>query len=197
MSPIKPTRKSRFDRALGFEHRPARRLPLLAHTFSGTTQGGRSTARRFSWSAWNDSTTETPSFSRQRRTLDAPPRDVHFVHALIPRVAVARIPEPVPVVVDQVAVVRLFRRGAEPQVEIELRRRRGLRNHRRPSGSNWTGWANHHPRRAEGGRATRAWADKNLGARPLTHCHPESTRAASRCARRVRWLTSDLAVAGT
>src|SRR5262249_31468710 len=37
--------------------------------------------------------------------------------------AVAEIPEPMPVVMDQVAVVRLFRGRPEPDVEIEVGRR--------------------------------------------------------------------------
>ena len=60
---------------------------------------------------------------------DQPSGDVHLVDALIADVAVAEVPEPVPVVVDQVAVVGLLGRRAEPDVEIDLLRRRRVRLH--------------------------------------------------------------------
>src|SRR5262249_15135795 len=53
---------------------------------------------------------------------DEPAGDVHLVDALVANVAVAEIPEPVPVVVDEVPVEGLFRRGPEPEVEIEVGR---------------------------------------------------------------------------
>ena len=46
------------------------------------------------------------------------------MHALVADVAVAEVPEPVPVVMDQVRVIRLLGRGAEPEVEVELVGRR-------------------------------------------------------------------------
>src|SRR5690349_12191667 len=43
--------------------------------------------------------------------------------ALVADVSVAEVPEPVPVVMDQVRVVRLFPGRAEPQVEVQVSRR--------------------------------------------------------------------------
>ena len=54
------------------------------------------------------------------RGRDQPAGDVHLVDALVADVAVAEVPEPVPVVMDQVGVIRLLRGRAEPDVEIEL-----------------------------------------------------------------------------
>src|SRR5207248_8192146 len=61
--------------------------------------------------------------ARQRPVLDGPAGDVHLVNALVADVAVAEIPEPVPVVVDEVGVEVLLRRGPGPDVEIDLLRR--------------------------------------------------------------------------
>ena len=60
---------------------------------------------------------------RQGGAGDDPAGDVHLVHALVADVAVAEIPEPVPVVVDQVGVERLLCGRPQPEVEIHLRRR--------------------------------------------------------------------------
>ena len=49
-----------------------------------------------------------------------PAGDVHLMHALVADLAVAEIPEPVPVVMDEVLVIRLLRRRAEPEVEVQL-----------------------------------------------------------------------------
>ena len=54
------------------------------------------------------------------RRRDQPAGFVHLVDALVADVAVAEIPEPVPVVMDQVGVIRLLGCGPEPDVEIEL-----------------------------------------------------------------------------
>ena len=54
------------------------------------------------------------------RSRDQPAGNVHLVDALVADVAVAEVPEPVPVVMDQVGVIRLLRGRAEPDVEIEL-----------------------------------------------------------------------------
>ena len=42
------------------------------------------------------------------------------MHALIADFAVAKVPEPVPVVMDQIGVIRLLRCRTQPDVEIEL-----------------------------------------------------------------------------
>ena len=61
-----------------------------------------------------------PARTRRR---DQPAGFVHLVDALVPDVAVAEIPEPVPVVMNQVGMKRLLGRRAEPDVESELRGR--------------------------------------------------------------------------
>src|SRR5262249_24104535 len=60
---------------------------------------------------------------RQRRPRDGPAGDVHLVDALVADVAVAEIPEPVPVVMDEVGVVGLEGRRPQPEVEVQLPRR--------------------------------------------------------------------------
>lgn len=52
--------------------------------------------------------------------FDGPAGDVHLMNALIAHVAVAEVPEPVPVVVDEVAVEGLFGSGAKPEVEVHV-----------------------------------------------------------------------------
>lgn len=52
--------------------------------------------------------------------FDGPAGDVHLMNALVADVAVAEVPEPVPVVVDEVAVEGLFGGGAEPEVKIHV-----------------------------------------------------------------------------
>ena len=56
------------------------------------------------------------------RGRDQPAGFVHLVDALVPDVAIAEIPEPVPVVMNQVGVIRLLGCRAEPDVESDLRR---------------------------------------------------------------------------
>jgi hypothetical protein len=56
----------------------------------------------------------------KRGAGDSPSSFIDFVHALIADVAVAEIPKPVPVVVDEVAVIGAFLSWAEPQIEVEL-----------------------------------------------------------------------------
>src|SRR5205823_6879476 len=58
---------------------------------------------------------------------DRPAGVVHLVDALVADVAVAEVPEPVPVVMHEVAVVRLLGRRPQPEVEVQLRRRLGDR----------------------------------------------------------------------
>src|SRR5262249_48657509 len=53
---------------------------------------------------------------------DQPSGLVHFMDALVSDVAITKIPEPVPVVVNQIGVKSLFRRRPEPDVERQLRR---------------------------------------------------------------------------
>ena len=52
--------------------------------------------------------------------LNGPAGDVHLVDALVADVAVAKVPEPVPVVVNEVAMERLFGSGAKPEVEVHV-----------------------------------------------------------------------------
>src|SRR5205823_168744 len=59
-----------------------------------------------------------------RGTRDQPAGDIHLVNALVADVAVAEVPEPVPVVMDQVLVIRLAGGRTEPEVEIDWGRRR-------------------------------------------------------------------------
>ena len=70
---------------------------------------------------------------RRRRYRRRPPAaahppqaDVQFVHPLVADIAVARIPEPVPVIGVLVFAVRLHLRGAEEQIPIEACRNRGI-----------------------------------------------------------------------
>src|SRR5262249_23321018 len=72
-----------------------------------------------------EASAEAPDPARQPGVRDGPAGDVHLVDALVADVAVAEIPEPVPVVVDEVAVVRLLGRRPEPEVEVQVGRRRG------------------------------------------------------------------------
>ena len=58
---------------------------------------------------------------------DHPAGDVHLVDPLVADVAVAEIPEPVPVVVDVVGVERVLRRRAEPEVVVDGRGCFGVR----------------------------------------------------------------------
>ena len=51
---------------------------------------------------------------------DQPAGDVHLMDALVANIAVAEVPEPVPVVMDEIGVIRLLRSRAEPDVKGEL-----------------------------------------------------------------------------
>src|SRR5712692_6894733 len=46
--------------------------------------------------------------------------------ALVADIAVTEIPEPVPIVMDQIGVVRLFGRGSEPEIEVQVGGRLGI-----------------------------------------------------------------------
>ena len=63
---------------------------------------------------------QAPDLGGQRRALDRPAGHVDLVDALVADVAVAEVPEPVPVVMDQVAVVGLLGGGAEPEIEVQV-----------------------------------------------------------------------------
>ena len=52
--------------------------------------------------------------------VDCPAGDVQLVCALIVQIAVARLPEPVPVVVHEIAVVLIDLGGAAPQIPIQV-----------------------------------------------------------------------------
>src|SRR5947209_13691461 len=56
----------------------------------------------------------------------APARDIHLMNALVPEIAVAGIPEPVPVVMETVLRERTLRGRAGPEIVIHARRH--LRN---------------------------------------------------------------------
>src|SRR5439155_10167155 len=71
-----------------------------------------------------ESSAQAPHLGRQGGPFDRPARHVEFVNALVANVAIAEIPKPMPVVMDQIAVVRLRRSRAEPQVEREVAGRR-------------------------------------------------------------------------
>src|SRR5207253_9965503 len=62
-----------------------------------------------------------------KRDSESPAGHVHFVDALVAYVAVAGIPDPVPVVVKAVSGERLHGRGTRPQVVVDARRDRLLR----------------------------------------------------------------------
>ena len=62
---------------------------------------------------------QTDDALRQRRA-QRPAGDVHFVHALIADVSVPEIPEPMPIVMDQVPMEGLFRRRPEPNIEVQV-----------------------------------------------------------------------------
>src|SRR5262249_7014240 len=77
-----------------------------------------------------DTTTEAEHGVRHRRLAEAPAGLVHLVNALVAEVAVAVVPDPVPVVVDRavlavrvVASRHLERGRAGPQVVVHRRRR--------------------------------------------------------------------------
>ena len=78
---------------------------------------------------------QAPHALGQRAALDRPTGDVHFVYALVADVAVARVPEPMPVVRREIRLIRPLRRGPQPDVEIEACGR-GLRlgHANRPAG---------------------------------------------------------------
>jgi hypothetical protein len=76
-----------------------------------------------------DPTADAHDALRQRGAWDHPPCDVGLMDALVAVVAVAEVPEPVPVVMDEIAVVRLFRSRAEPEVEVDFGRGRRRRFH--------------------------------------------------------------------
>ena len=61
----------------------------------------------------------TPDRIRQSLDVEAPAGFVHLVDTLVPQVAVARVPEPVPVVMDADAVQRFHRSGAAPEVKVQ------------------------------------------------------------------------------
>src|SRR5262249_43918159 len=63
---------------------------------------------------------------RRVRDAEPPSRDVHFVDALVAEIAVAGVPEPVPVVVKAVAVDWPFRRRTKPEVVVHLRQIGGI-----------------------------------------------------------------------
>src|SRR6185436_6992074 len=58
----------------------------------------------------------------------APARDIHFVNSLVAEVAVAGIPEPVPVVVEAVLGERTLRRRTGPKIVIHAGRHFGDRS---------------------------------------------------------------------
>src|SRR5207237_8633045 len=63
---------------------------------------------------------------RGMRAAQAPPRDIDFVNPLVAEIAVARVPEPVPVVMEAVAIEWTFRRRTKPQVVVDVRQIRAV-----------------------------------------------------------------------
>ncbi len=55
----------------------------------------------------------------QRGVRNGPPGDIHLMDPLVADVAIAEIPEPVPVIMHQVPVMRLLRSRPKPDVEIQ------------------------------------------------------------------------------
>src|SRR5437879_9901843 len=60
----------------------------------------------------------------RQRPDQRPAGNIHFMHALIADVPIAEIPEPVPVVMDEVPMKRPLGRRAKPEIEIKVGRRR-------------------------------------------------------------------------
>src|SRR5262249_10929479 len=66
-----------------------------------------------------ESAAKAPDARGQRRVFNCPAGDIHLVHPLVADIAVAGIPKPVPIVGHQIAVIVLFWRWTEPDIEIE------------------------------------------------------------------------------
>src|SRR5581483_11720759 len=64
--------------------------------------------------------------------LNRPHCDIEHMHALISDLAVAVVPEETPVVMEAVGIERALRRGAQPDVVVDARRRIAIR--RTPDG---------------------------------------------------------------
>ncbi len=60
------------------------------------------------------------------RDAESPARDVDFVNALVAEIAIARVPVPVPVVVEAVPVERTFLSRPEPEVVVDVRQIGGV-----------------------------------------------------------------------
>src|SRR5262249_29900682 len=56
---------------------------------------------------FGESTAQAPNLCGKSGTFDSPTRYVNFVNALIADITIAKVPEPMPVVMDQIAVIRL------------------------------------------------------------------------------------------
>src|SRR5687767_11195 len=65
---------------------------------------------------------QTPNLVGQRGSFDRPTGHIDFVNALVANVTVAKVPEPMPVVMNQIAVIRLHGGWPKPQIEIEITR---------------------------------------------------------------------------
>ena len=63
--------------------------------------------------------TDAPDLWRQLHFAHEPARDVHLVDALISQIAVACVPDPVPIIVQFLPHERLDWRGAKPKVAVD------------------------------------------------------------------------------
>ena len=79
--------------------------------------------RRLSLVLVAEATAQADHALGERGAGNAPAGDVHLMHALIADVAIAGVPEPVPVIGHEILMIRLLRRWSEPQIEIQLLRR--------------------------------------------------------------------------
>src|SRR5205814_8180471 len=71
-----------------------------------------------------DITAAQTNHALRERPAQRPAANIHFMNALIADVAIAEIPEPVPVVMDEVPMKRPLWRRAKPQIEVQVGRRR-------------------------------------------------------------------------
>src|SRR5690606_22833038 len=70
----------------------------------------------------SESAPQAPDAIGERCSGNTPAGDIHLMDTLVADLAVAEVPEPVPVVVDDVLVILLLWGGAEPQIEVEVGR---------------------------------------------------------------------------
>ena len=107
------------------------RAPRTDHLLFAVPLSNSKAAVRVFGVSWSSSNMKWPPMALTLVgyfTPEAPARHVHLVHALVADVAVAVIPEPVPVVVEPVLGEFVLRAPAQPQIVMHARR-----NRRRPA----------------------------------------------------------------